>query len=203
MPVSTDLCDTSQRQWSPNFRYIRLHLPLASYEQAQQHTTNPFFLSATSIDGPIHKQVPVDIHLPLAEIRVKRQLKETLIRHNIGFDDYRRGQVDPVDICHLVDRFDIPPQKDIFIHPCDFMDYKLETMTRLSPFLSDYTVEYENFGNYTAVYENYDADKKLDIFKHNVAHFKSNLSRAMKQHQYIDCRMTYDMLNIKQYSNTQ
>lgn len=109
----------------------------------------------------------------------KRQLKEELVSVGVSFDEYRAGAYDTTSIN---ERFNLPRNKRIYLHECDYMDFKSESLSVIS---RELTEDIPYFHQY------YNADELETKFQDFVYFFKVDLELSMKFGLDIDARMKY------------
>lgn len=179
-------------------RYLRFYYPLASYLELNSDLGRTWYTSCLKRfkNNRYHKERK--IHYNFNVCLYKRQLLEELIKRGITFDDYRAGRTEDIDIWVLKARFDIPPEKDIYIHECDYVHFQLHYLEILEPFINE---------PFPYVYQYYNCTKRTEQFKGYMNKLKRQLNRQLllmnlqahldlqpPQTQIIDCRLPYDVV---------
>ena len=124
----------------PILEHLRHHYLLAEQTQLKTNMAEINFVRKTKSNSTLLTTLAKGIEpikIDVISIVYKRQLLQDLLDNNIDFDHYRsnsglRNHIVAQRISTLNDRYKIPIYKQIHIHDCDFVQYKLKTLSYLT-----------------------------------------------------------------------
>ncbi|CAH6721659.1 hypothetical protein CLIB1444_06S07184 [[Candida] jaroonii] len=167
----------------PNLCFIPLHFEVCSLAQCRSELAKSSFNRILGGNGTTINQLQQQIYPKIKQdfisIVYKRQLKEELRGLGLDFDAYRAGGFDTREIN---ERFGLPRNKRIYLHECDYMDFKSQSLTTISRELTE---------DIPFFYQYYNADELETKFLDFIYYFKVDLELSMRYDLDIDARMKY------------
>lgn len=153
-------------------RYLRFYYPLASLEELYSELGNTWYTSCLKrFSHQTHSHKQYKIHYNFSVGLYKRQLLEDLTKRGISFDDYRAGRTYDIDMIELKARFNIPFDRNINIHECDFIYFQLQHLKVLEPYITE---------PFPYVYQFYSITERTEEFSKFIADFKRQLHQWLR-----------------------